>query len=78
MNGATGDSGASCFIGVSSVGLPGEVTPLTDLDDDGPAPELMSAEHIECPYHLYQRLHRGSEAVGEVLPARRQRLNSGA
>ncbi len=35
-------------------------------------PDLLSPEHIECPYHLYQQLHRGSgvaedPAVGVVV-----------
>ena len=28
-------------------------------DGDGLTADLTSAEHIECPYHLYGRLHRG-------------------
>ena len=31
-----------------------------ELSNETVSPDLLSAEHIECPYHLYQKLHRGS------------------
>ena len=45
---------------------------VNQLRNETVSPDLLSAEHIECPYHLYQKLHRGSgvaedPAVGVVV-----------
>lgn len=42
------------------------------MHNEAVSPDLLSAEHIECPYHLYRALHRGSgvaedPAVGVVV-----------
>ena len=42
------------------------------MKDYAVSPDLMSADHIECPYRLYQDLHGGSgiaedPAVGVVV-----------
>lgn len=54
------------------VTLPRTKTGVDRLNKPLGPPDLLSVDHIECPYHLYQRLHLGSgvaldPAIGVVV-----------